>query len=171
MDNSLVELVKAAVSDFIVERPSLLELFVHEQSISHRIAVHLERRINNTQLHVDCEYNKNLGVPKLIEVDDIDRIARKACGCHVCADIADPMGRERSFRPDIIVHKRNSNGHNTVAIEVKKGKFCPFDEAKLKALTGSRNDYNYQLGVFVYFPKDKPEYIWYSKGMRFNQFS
>lgn len=159
-----IEMVKGAVVDFLEEEPNLLTLGAHEQSLSHRIAVYLERRINNSDLHVDCEYNKNLGEPKLLEIDGLDSAQRRLCGCHVCANLADEIERERAFRPDIIVHRRHSNEYNTIAIEIKRGKFCPFDEAKLKALTGKRLDYNYALGVFVYFISSQPQFRWYTEG-------
>ena len=165
--NELKHIVDSAVNDFLKETPNLLELNVHEQSISHRIAVHIEKRLHNNMLNVDCEYNKNLGQPKLIEVDGLGWHERSSCGCHVCLNNnIEDLERERAFRPDIIVHKRNSNAHNKIAVEVKRHKFCPFDEAKLKALTGNRNGYNYSIGVFVYFPAGKPIYIWYCKGSK-----
>lgn len=159
-----IKIVQGAVSDFLKEEPSLLEHGVHEQSISHRIAYHLEQRINNHTLHVDCEYNKNLNEQKRIEVSDLDPTLMKACGCHVCSNKIGDIEREREFRPDIIVHKRRCNDYNKVAIEIKKSKFCPFDEAKLKELTGNGHEYRYILGVFIHFLGGLPKFKWYSKG-------
>ncbi len=166
MNENLAELIRQAVAAFMDERPSLLELNVHEQSISHRIAVHLERLLDDEELNVDCEYNKNLGEPKRIEIDGLDARLRQICGCHICRNMADEIERERRFRPDIIAHLRNSNEHNTVAIEIKRGVFCPFDEAKLRAMTGPGGQYRYELGAFVYFQGNNPEIIFYHQGNR-----
>lgn len=166
MNENLAALVRQAVAAFTEERPSLLALNVHEQSISHRIAVHLERLLNNDELNVDCEYNKNLGEPKRIEIDGLDDRLRRTCGCHICRNHADEVERERRFRPDIIAHLRDSNARNTIAIEIKRGVFCPFDEAKLRALTGPGGEYRYELGAFVYFQGNYPEIIFYHQGNR-----
>ena len=75
---------------------------------------------------------------------------------------------ERGFRPDILVHKRGTDGFNLIAIEVKKDKECPFDEAKLRALTKPFDDYGeygYELGVFIWFPENIPSYKWFVGGV------
>ncbi len=166
MPKELVKLVQDAVSALIAEQPSLLELAIHEQSISHRIAMHLEQRVE-AGLHVDCEYNRHLDFAKIIEISDIDHAARKTCGCSACRDTNDPIDRERRFRPDIILHQRNTDAQNLIVVEVKRDKFCPFDEAKIKAMTKQQGVFRYRIGVFIYFLKDSPEFLWYTDGNRF----
>jgi hypothetical protein len=72
------------------------------------------------------------------------------------------------FRPDIVVHSRGNDDRNVIAIEIKNtGRFCPFDGAKLRALTAPKTDdktYEYQLGVFLLFKGNEPSFKWYSNG-------
>ena len=62
------------------------------------------------------------------------------------------------------MHSRGNDDCNLIAIEIKKDNLCLFDAVKLRALTKLKNcegKYEYQLGVFLYFPAGKPEYIWF----------
>jgi hypothetical protein len=75
---------------------------------------------------------------------------------------------EVDFRPDILVHSRGNDDLNLIAIEVKKVSTCPFDRAKLRALTQSipaDNPFGYKLGLFLNFPNDQPNYIWIQNGV------
>ena len=157
----LMSLVRESVNYFLSENPSLLDFKVkaHEQAMSHRIAVYLERRV--VGLTVDCEYNKHLDGEKELMMEG-DRY--KNCNCRVCRNRKPKKNarEEIHFRPDIIVHKRGNNSQNCIVMEIKKSEFCLFDEAKLVVLTTGK--YHYKLGVFVWFPKKKPEYRFYVDG-------
>lgn len=131
--------VKEAVKRFIDNDKELLDLKVYEPAVSHRIAVYLERVFNSNLLNFDCEYDKRFDLPKMT----LDG---------------------KKFRPDILVHKRNCNSSNILAIEIKKAKKSKFDEDKLQKLTSLSEEYKYQLGVFIYFPKGKSEYKWFVNG-------
>ena len=75
---------------------------------------------------------------------------------------------EKLFRPDIVVHRRGVDTKNTIVIEIKKDKPCPFDVAKLVSLTRSRGQggqYEYSLGAFVYFPDGVASYQWFVDGV------
>jgi hypothetical protein len=102
----------------------LLEKNVHEQTIGHRIAVYMEDYF--PEENIDCEYNKNGDLSKTI--DDI--VINK---------------------PDIIVHRRGLNSHNTLCIEIKKGisTIGKGDLRKLKGLTKYVGIYRYTLGIFL----------------------
>ncbi len=159
-----------AVNLFIDNDIKLLESSAHEQAISHRIGVYLESLFESEKLNIDCEYNKHLDEPKKIDLYDLDPELCKRCKCHSCQFVIDGNYNEipeRGFRPDILVHKRGTDGFNLIAIEVKKYKECPFDEAKLKALTKPFDDggeYGYQLGVFVWFFDNKAQFKWFVAG-------
>lgn len=152
----LINNVKAAVHLFLANDRNLLRLEAHEQSISHRIAVYLEPLFEG--LNVDCEYNKHLDCSKKINLSDFNPDSHRGCDCNACKEIVKGKlpSDEKPFRPDILVHHRGNDYNNRIAIEVKKGKECLFDQAKLKALTDNDGDYKYDLGVFVYFPDDRP---------------
>lgn len=143
--------VQSAVHLFLANDVELLTLAdgVHEQAISHRIAVYLETLFEG--FHVDCEYNKHLESTKRINVDLNSENTCKSC-------------KEKLFRPDILIHKRGKNDKNIIAIEIKKNKNCPFDEEKLKALTNKDDDYKYKLGVFIYFHNNEPKYKFFIDG-------
>lgn len=164
--------VRRAVALFISNDLELLTSSAHEQSVSHRIGVYLDGIYASQKLNIDCEYNKHLGKPKEIDLDDIDPAMFGACKCVSCKKIlagnflAIP---EKSFRPDIVVHSRGNDARNLIAIEVKKHKECPFDEAKLRALTKPRNisgEYGYELGVFIWFIKNEPQFKWFVGGVQ-----
>ena len=139
--------VKEAVRLFIDKDKALLELKVYEPAVAHRIAVYLEHIFGQDEsfrglnLNFDCEYDK-------------------------CEDRRkeDPDGKP--MRPDILVHRRNQQEGNLIVMEIKKTRKSSWDEKKLKALTNATGYFKYELGVFVYFPKGEPKYIWFAKGQR-----
>lgn len=164
------EYVISAVNSFIKNDIVLLDLAAHEQAISHRIAVYLESIYAPEGLNIDCEYNKNLVQSKTLDIHDLDLELCRECGCGSCVNLVKKNASdipEKHFRPDIIVHSRNNREPNLIVIEVKKEKECPFDEAKLKALTKPLKNggaYGYELGVFIWFPENKPQYKWFVVG-------
>jgi hypothetical protein len=165
--------VKTAVRLFIENDGELLSLSggIHEQTISHRIAVYLECLFR--RFHVDCEYNKHgvTGDNKKV-VENITELKR-GCLCKSCKKWCreNPIGGTiRDFseiRPDIIIHKERgkANTGNILVIEIKKVEECLFDEGKLKSLTDKNGDYKYDLGVFVYFSENQPKYKWFINGI------
>ena len=166
--------VKDAVATFVERDDKLLELEAHEQAISHRIAIYLECQFRvEEKINVDCEYSKHLEKAKRMDVElmDLKKQTREllACGCSACRDVPHEIDlNNKLFRPDIVVHSRGDDHRNMIAVEIKNtGKFCPFDGAKLKALTAPKTSdktYEYQLGVFLTFAGNKPSFKWYSNG-------
>lgn len=159
--SELINHIKEAVTLFLAESPSLLDFDIHEQAISHRIAVYLEQRLPDS--NVDCEYNKNLH-----EFKQLMGGGGKYSGCTCCAcSRRSSLGtttEKRHFRPDILVHRRGNNTKNLIAIEIKKKETCLFDQEKLKVLTSSAGVYGYKVGAFICFPNKTPEYSFYANG-------
>jgi len=87
------EVVTDALLDFAERDMELLHVGVQEETLAHRVAVYIEHRLKGWQ--VDCEYNRNLRVPKM-RLDGANRM-----------------------RPDIIAHVRNTT-RNLLVIEIKK---------------------------------------------------
>lgn len=152
----LQQKVEQAVSDFVRENPSLLELEAHEQAISHRVAYYLESQFRKgTNLNVDCEYDQHLDVCKTFNFEK----EYKKCDCVGCKKARKKKSNPKKLcRPDILVHSRGNDDRNLIVIEIKQDERCLFDEAKLKALTKpkteeAKGEFGYQLGVFLYFPK------------------
>ena len=164
------EKVMQAINFFMENDSVLLELSAHEQAISHRIGVYLEQTFASEKLNIDCEYNKHLDGVKRIDLHDLNPELYKPCGCDACRKIIDQNIHEileKDFRPDVVIHSRGNDTKNVIVIEIKKSKECSFDEAKLKALTRSRDsggEYGYELGVFIWFPENLPEYKWFVNG-------
>ncbi len=170
--NDLQKKVIEAISKFIGKDKPLLSMGAHEQAISHRIAVYLEDLFPEENLNIDCEYNKHLDSRKVVDLSEfIDLENYESCGCNTCRKIETTRDikelEEREFRPDILVHHRGYNDHNQIVIEVKKTNSCPFDIAKLMALTLNKEKggvYEYRIGVHLYFQEDKPVCLWFSEG-------
>lgn len=85
--------VTKAISEFALHDMDLLHVKVQEETLAHRIAVYIERQLQDW--HVDCEYNRNL------------RHAKMRADCN------------SRMRPDIIAHVRNS-ARNLLVVEIKK---------------------------------------------------
>lgn len=164
------EKVREATESFIENDSDLLDLAAHEQAVSHRIAVYLEDVFESEKLNVDCEYNKHLEGEKVIILKGFDLDRCNVCKCHSCVAVIEgglDILPEKQFRPDILIHSRGNDEKNLIAIEIKKGKECEFDQVKLKELTRSRDEdglYGYKLGVFIWFVDKKPKYKWFSDG-------
>ena len=93
IDNERIrESIKRALDTFWERDSYLLEHDVNEVTITHKLGCYLQN--NFEDFDVDNEYNRDLDDPKRF-----------------------PSG---TIKPDIIVHKRGTNEHNFLAIEVKK---------------------------------------------------
>ncbi len=131
--------VEDAINLFIQNDTELLNLRVYELAVSHRIAVYLEKIFDDKGLNFDCEYDKRF-------------------------DLKKPGPDDKPMRPDILVHTRNSQDNNKLAIEIKKQHVFRRDIEKLKMLTNQDGIYKYALGVFIYFLNGEPQYKWFENG-------
>lgn len=162
--------VTQAVEMFVTRDSELLDLWTHEQAMSHRIAVYLESLFPTTDANIDCEYNKHVNDSKKVSIN-VAIPDCEMCNCNACRKIVErgiDVLDEIYFRPDIVVHSRETDDNNKIVIEIKKDRSCPFDAAKLRALTISKErtgSYHYTLGVAVFFTKDHtPRYRWFVDG-------
>ena len=97
---------------------------------------------------VDCEYNKNLGAPKRASV----------------------AGHWKSVRPDVIVHRHDSD-LNLLAVEVKKFQKQGQDKDRDKLMSYTRppqaGGLGYKWGVHIVLGKaaaDNPSLTWFEAG-------
>lgn len=163
-DSQIDQLVRQALDTFLKSSDAwLLKNDLSEQSISHRIAVHLDPLFED--YNVDCEYN-----------GDIDRQNNKKAISILKAELqnfgllrdkeASDLEKEftnRAVFPDIIIHKRGTNKHNLCILELKKSTSVVdynYDFIKLRSYTSNHYDNNlvYQLGVFVEAVTDNEEF-------------
>lgn len=163
--------LNTAIDIFRIKDFYLLKNDVCERSITHKLAEHLQYVIGDL-LNVDCEYNRNIEHPSNI---------KKICILNLNINELRNSNSENvdvsevSVYPDIIVHKRETNSKNTLAIEVKKSTSNidnSFDFLKLKCYTdnvSANNELKYNYGVFIRFIAKRSEYIkpdltWFCNG-------
>ena len=138
MQTELNKLV-TALKDFYEHEAFILEKDLGERTLTHRLAVHVERQFPGWE--VDCDYNR-LG----------ERTLRLPHGTIVSTD--DALGK--SVYPDIVVHQR-SVPNNLIAIEVRKASNhqpLEHDRQKLRALTDPHIWFAYWIGVLLTLGKN-----------------
>jgi hypothetical protein len=130
--------VVAALVEFYAREIHLLEKDLGERTLTHRLAVHVEKQFSGWE--VDCDYNR-LG----------ERTLRMPRGSIVSTD--DEFGK--SVYPDIAVHQRDIP-NNLLVIEVRKASNHQppeHDQHKLRALTDPHLWFAYRIGVFLVLGK------------------
>ncbi|HEY2210183.1 MAG TPA: hypothetical protein VGH62_00945 [Bradyrhizobium sp.] len=130
--------VVSALAEFYARETHLLEKDLGERTLTHRLAVHLEKQFAGWD--VDCDYNR-LG----------ERTLRLPKGTIVSTD--DQLGK--SVYPDIVVHQREIP-NNLLAIEVRKASNHQppeHDQHKLRALTDPHLWFAYSIGVYLVLGK------------------
>ena len=130
--------VVAALQEFYAREAFLFEKDLGERTLTHRLAVHLEKQFSGWE--VDCEYNR-LG----------ERRLRLPQGTIVSTD--DELGK--SVYPDIVVHQREIP-NNLLAVEVRKASNRQppeHDQHKLQALTDPHLWFAYAIGVWLVLAK------------------
>lgn len=126
----------------------LLEVWINERTLTHRLAVYLEKLFPD--YHVDCEYNRNWALPKTISNEFLSERFQSSNADWITA------------YPDIIIHKRWTND-NFIVIEVKKSKDSrwkkgiEFDIEKLEAYKDN-NEYSYKYWFFIMFDLKSKSY-------------
>ena len=126
--------VVAALKEFYAREAFLFAQDLGERTLTHRLAVHLEKQFPD--FDVDCDFDR-LG-PRTLQLPH---------GSIVSTD--DHLGK--SIYPDIDVHQR-AVPNNLLAIEVRKaGNHQPVehDRHKLRAMTDPHLWFAYWIGVLV----------------------
>jgi hypothetical protein len=138
-------IVNKAIDQLIQNDSELLELGVTERALSHKLAHYMSlSELVQTPLNVDCEYNRHFA--------DIKRL-----------NLPQREATDRDLRavivfPDIVVHKRNSDEHNFIVLELKKpGEDIAYDEQKLSAF---RQQLGYRHAAHVILGPDFREIRW-----------
>jgi hypothetical protein len=142
--------VVAALAEFYAHESFLFEKDLGERTLTHRLAVQLEKQFAGW--NVDCDYNR-LG----------ERTLRLPHGTIVSTD--DPFGK--SIYPDIVVHQREVP-NNLLAIEVRKAanhQSPEHDRHKLRALTDPHLWFAYWIGVYLVLGKNSVVSDVYASGV------
>lgn len=168
-DEDIKTILNQSLSKLFEADGYLMEVGSSEQSISHKLAEHLQGEFVKYGLDVDCEYNRNIA--------DVSTKKQIEVLCSLLKNYGLLTKREtelekeiinRSVYPDIIVHKRGNTEENLLVIEVKKHESSvPFeyDKIKLHKFTSSGN-LNYQLGAFLVLNGNENPSIEYFKNGR-----
>lgn len=120
-----------ALRRLIVDQWELAALDLGERTITSHLFSHLVMAFQDTEYDVDHEYNRRFDLTKELT------FVR-----------GDELGEHRIF-PDLIVHGRNRDSKNLVAIEIKKGPlYDSNDRRKVLALL-TRYEYQYRFGVLL----------------------
>jgi hypothetical protein len=133
MQTELNKLI-AALREFYASETFLLERDLGERTLTHRLAVHVERQFSGWE--VDCDYDR-LG----------ERTMRLPHGTVISTD--DHLGK--SVYPDIVVHQREVP-NNLLTIEVRKASNhqpVEHEQHKLRALTDPHLWFAYATGVLL----------------------
>lgn len=131
MIEQLLQRTEEGFSDLFAEDAELFRKGVHEQTVTFRLGVHLQRKFLDLGYVVDCEYNRQWDDPKRRQSND------------------------RLIKPDLIVHRRlgpneSSANANLLIIEAKKtgcwrATFRALNH-RLREMTRAGR-FNYKLGI------------------------
>ncbi|MFO1110083.1 MAG: hypothetical protein U1E61_12920 [Bradyrhizobium sp.] len=135
-----LERVVKAIEAFYACEGLLFSKDLGERTLTHRMAVHIERQFDGWE--VDCDYNR-LG----------ERLLKLPHGTIVSTD--DELGK--SIFPDIVVHRR-AVPENLLAVEVRKAtnhQPIEHDHHKLRGLTDPHLWFAYRIGVMLVLGKGK----------------
>jgi len=139
-EEEMFEKVKSAFTKFFKNNATLFDVNANERSITHKLAEYLQEAFSH--MDVDCEYNRHRNLVKKISVYEHEKI------------MPDDL-EAKTVYPDVVIHKRKTDDHNLLVIEVKKANSArrtnKDDEKKLKAFTGNdyHNNYHYKVGLYV----------------------
>lgn len=129
-----LEKLECALRELVRQEGELIRREPNEVCINHRFAIYLENVFradpNYYWVSVDLEYDKNYKDKKAIQT----------------------AGGKQNIRPDILIHKREDNYNNLIAIECKKGCMKPNDRLKLTALLDKPYEYSLSCSI-SYLPQ------------------
>lgn len=139
--------IKKAFEELIKNDFYLLLVNINERTLTHRLAIYLEKYF--PQYHVDCEYNRNGIGTRPKELHNLSKkiysAAKKKTGTKKIVEDIDAM----TVFPDIIIHKRGIPA-GFVVIEAKKSNNnTGYDKEKLELY---KKELGYKYAFFVIFP-------------------
>jgi hypothetical protein len=167
--DQLKQRIEEAIQQLMLDDVQLLKNDINERTIAHQLAIYLKPMFQG--FDVDCEYNGNIDAIKKRKYILILNHEAKQLGKLKKNEINKEI-ISRNVYPDIIIHKRSTNDHNLLIIEIKKSSNNDngdYDRLKLRTYT-SNNDENtfpYPFGLFLYFETGaNPDYDveWYRDG-------
>jgi uncharacterized protein YehS (DUF1456 family) len=138
-NKEILNKIRIALDNFLKDDFYLLRHDLHERSLTHRLAICLDKQFPHW--HVDCEYNRNHDERKLIE--RVKNIIDDASHRIVPEDTI-----AISVYPDIIVHRRGTD-ENLLAIEVKKSSNNISEKYDKEKLLAFKEQLGYHHTIFI----------------------
>jgi len=135
-NNDVAIFIVCAIKKLFERDRHLLKVNANERSITHRLAIYLQE--NFWDWDVDCEYNRNGHEVKRVR-DDIGCVASDDTEC-------------RTIFPDIIVHRRSSDGRtdeNILVVEIKKTTSYQPNDIDLTKLRCLSEQLKYKNALFL----------------------
>lgn len=152
MNNALSEaeyvrfLIEKSFKELLKNDLSLLLFDVNERTITHKLAVYLEKYFPD--YHVDCEYNRDgigEGSKKIMNIrNNIPAITQE--------EVTPEDENAVTVYPDIIIHRRGIPEGFVVIEAKKKGNEIDPDQQKLKAY---KRELGYKYAYQIIFPTTK----------------
>lgn len=133
----ILEALLSSIRDFYADERDrkIIEIGINERSMVAQIFCRLRVRLRELLpgFDVDYEYNRHLRGAKML------RILLK-----------NNHEKVSSVIPDLVIHQRDTDEHNAFVVEFKKVGVCSgVDNEKLKAFTGSGENYQYDIGLRI----------------------
>jgi len=133
----ILEMVKKALDQLYKKEEEIFLNDCSERNLVFHFARYFieDNKMLDKELSVDLEYNRNTNNPKKIK----------------------EIGESYRIYPDFILHKRNSNAKNILAIEFKKWNNTNYtkDKRKLRYLINQDKEYRYQVGLLIKLGKTR----------------
>jgi hypothetical protein len=126
--------LEEALNAFLKRDRYLLEQDLREESISARLAYHLQALFE--EYDVDVEYNRSGRIPKRLRT------------INECVKKRDRNGTVLVL-PDIVVHRRGPAGPNLLVIEIKKASNPLGLDCDRRRLQGFRDELGYCFGALL----------------------
>lgn len=155
---------------------------LHERTIAHKLAEHLQRVF--PEYNVDCEYNKNIDSAAMSRNKRLTMLKEKYEELKKKLIVSEDEYIPVSVYPDIIIHERGKNSKNLLVIEMKNStriisKTKDFDILKLESFTDQTENgtLKYTYGVFLVLKTGKDynyhnnfisEEQWFKEGRKIN---
>lgn len=165
----IIKILKDSVQLLKENDNDLIELSVHEQALSHRIAHYFENLLSNyswyrkSSLTVDVEYNRSIYDEKTIPKEICQNCEKKKKQCYVIKE--DDEKKDLLCRPDIVLHKHKTHENNILIVEIKKkATGDDKDFAKLTRFTCPEYEYKYRIGIYIGITKEKLIYKFFKDG-------
>jgi hypothetical protein len=136
----LLLIIKSALKSLLKYDHVLINQRVKEECINHRFAIYIENAFFSTfvgkDISIDLEYNK-------LYFDE--------------KQYASPEDERINFRPDLIIHERNTQDFNIVAFELKKDYSNKKDKSTIHGML--KEPFNYLWGVLISYMPNKEYFL------------